>query len=165
MTEHNLARLYQASCRDDAAALDAVTPAELVDLAEGRLAGPRRAAVVEAIAASPSLAQAWRLARASRAAALELSQGIADARRATARPLHARPALRRLALAATVSAVAVGSVFMARQLGPEAGVPGLVEEDAIATAGFDGRGDDDRIFSSRSGMEPDRIFGQSFNNS
>ena len=55
-TETTLESLYRNACRDDARLLAQVDATDLVELAQGRLAGERRQRVVEALAASPSLA-------------------------------------------------------------------------------------------------------------
>lgn len=184
-TETPLAKLYRDACRDDARLLADVDVADLIDLAQGRLAGERRARLVGAMASSPALADAYRLAKAggewSQALAGDLSRetgGIATVRR---QPLfargHSRPAARRypLALAAAVGAMAVGAVFFAQRMQTQApsGVDGDFAsvaamhgdvDDTIAAGSFEGfthasPGGEDVIFTTRdAGSDSDRIF-------
>lgn len=184
MTDNTLATLYRNACAEDARLLAEVDPRDLLDLAQGRLAGERRQRLVAAIAQSPSLAAAYRLARASGEWAQSLSAELAGeaqtTRTATVHALPARPArvatLRRhpFALAAAVSAMAIGAVFVGQRLQAPvdpfadgmADVAAL-QGDSIASASFDaGRAAaDDRIFSfgtARDSGGDDGIFGQGF---
>jgi uncharacterized membrane protein YgcG len=183
MTDNTLATLYRDACAQDAQVLAEIDPRDLVDLAQGRLAGERRRQVVEAIAISPSLAAAYRLAKASGEWAQSLSSELAGEARAPAATVHALPArpvrvaaIRRhpFALAAAVSAMAIGAVFVGQRLQAPAdpfaeGMADIVrvQADSIASASFDnGRGGEDRIFSFGSSRESagghDGIFGQDF---
>lgn len=180
-----LTTLYQTACREDAQLLDGIDAAQLIDLAEGRLTGEARAQLVEAIAASPSLAAAYRMARASgdwsRRVAAELAGETAidgNVRALPLRPAVAAPRRQRWALAAAVSAMAIGAVFVSQQIrAPSADVAAddvifaaIIDQahaDGIMVTSFDAsrmdRGED-RIFSSRGPGEADAIFDQSFGN-
>lgn len=189
MTDTTLAELYRQACADDPGALDAVTADELIALAHGRLAGARRQAVIDAIARSPELAAAWRIARDSgpwaAAVAADLSQGRNDdlaGRRQHALPA-ARPARRarvrgaRWAMAAAVSGLAVAAAFLAQpwQAPDGQGVGGVAQHDAgtaaadaILSTSFD-RGhraaDPDVIFNARlPSVHEDGIFDGGFGN-
>lgn len=170
-TEATLAQLHRNACRDDAHLLAQVDAGDLVDLAQGRLAGERRQQVIEAIAASPSLAAAYRMAKASAAWSQDVAAELKD-RTGADRSIRAlptrrtRPAARRFAMAAAVSAMAVGAVFVGGRLES----PGTMEAgftdvptsgahgDAILAASFGQQGDADTIFSARSAADSDRIF-------
>lgn len=99
---------------------------DVVRLARGEHLGARHDAALEALAASPAARDAFRLARAIEADALELARGIATARggnvTALARPVS-RPPLR-WAVAAAVGFVAVGAALFGWQgTTPEATAP------------------------------------------
>ncbi len=179
MTEIKLAALYRDACTADRQLLADVDVAELIDLAHGRLAGARRAQLVDAIAASPSLAQAYRLAKASgdwsTLVAADLARGAGRGANVHAMPVrHSRPAVavrrHRFAVAAAVSAMAVGAVFVSQRLespthadtGYAMDVGSVAGSDAIALMSFDapsGRtGNPDVIFTSRTHVDSDRIF-------
>lgn len=170
-TDTTLESLYWNACRDDARLLAQVDATDLVELAQGRLAGERRQRVVEAIAASPSLAAAYRMAKAggewAQGVSAELKAGSVAPSVVRALPLRRNaPAARRFAMAAAVSAMAIGAVFVGSRMES----PGVVDsdfaamsgqrvhEDAILAASFGPRDDADVIFSSRSDAESDRIF-------
>jgi hypothetical protein len=171
-TEATIATLYRQACADDAALLAGIDARDLVDMAQGRLAGERRSRLVDAIAASPSLAAAWRMARAggdwSQALAADMASA-ADGRRAGAVSpprRHAAPA-RRLpfALAAAVSAMAMGAVLVNQGLRERASDTDELTaqvltggSDDILAASFGRNGDQDTIFSSSSHDSDDRIF-------
>ncbi len=177
-----LTHLYQAACHEDARLLEGVDADRLIDLAEGRLAGPERERLVEAIAASPALAAAYRVARASgdwsRGVAAELAgERVDNIRTLTPRTATAAPRRQRWALAAAVSAMAIGAVFVSQQMrapavdtGDDVIFAAIIEKaagDGIMVTSFDaGRaaGDDDRIFTTRAPGESDAIFDQSFGN-
>lgn len=177
MSDTKLSHLYRGACVQDAWLLADVDPRDLLDLAQGRLAGERRQRLVAAIAESPSLAAAYRMARASG----EWAQAVAADLAGQCRPAGAVPVLPRraarvaafrrpLALAATVAAMAVGAVFVTQNLrAPESRIDAMVDlggvkEDSIASASFDS-GEGDHIFSfgttSRQ-AHGDGIFGQGF---
>ncbi len=179
MTDNTLASLYRAACVQDAQLLHGVDPRDLLDLAQGRLAGEKRQQLVAAIAESPSLAAAYRVAKASGDWAQTLSADLAGECRKPAAVVRSQPArvvaLRRhpFAMAAAVSAMAIGAVFVGQRL--QAPVDPFAEnlariadpgEDSIAVASFDGgRSGEDRIFSfgtSREAGGRDGIFGQDF---
>lgn len=181
MTDNALANLYRNACADDAALLADIDPRDLVDLAQGRLAGAQRQRVVAAIAQSPSLAAAYRLARASadwaQALAADMAGETAPAGNVRALPMRTAKvtSIRRhpFALAAAVSAMAIGAVFVGQRLqapvDPFAdGMADIaaLQGDSIAAASFDnGRYGEDRIFSfgtSRDAGGEDGIFGQGF---
>lgn len=172
-TEATIATLYRQACADDAAVLAGIDARDLVDLAQGRLAGERRRQLVEAIAASPRLAAAWRLARAggdwSQALAADMATAANGGRSAAAPAPIRRPAAARrrfpFAVAAAVSAMAVGAVLVnqglrertAAQGGLTAQYDAAGSDDILATS-FGRNGDQDTIFSARSGETDDRIF-------
>lgn len=185
MTDNTLATLYRNACADDARLLADVDPRDLLDLAQGRLAGERRQRLVAAIAQSPSLAAAYRLAKASgdwsQSLSAELAGDVLTTRTATVHALPVRPArvtaIRRhpFALAAAVSAMAIGAVFVGQRLQAPVDpfAEGMVDAstlqgDSIASVSFDaGRSAavDDRIFSFGSARDSggdDGIFGQGF---
>lgn len=180
MTDLKLAAIYRDACVEDRQRLADVDVSELIDLANGRLAGERRALLVDAIAASPSLAQAYRMAKASgdwsRLVAADLAREAVPAPSVRASPLRqARPAIaarrHRFAMAAAVSAMAVGAVFVSQRL--ESPTPSFdqvhaIEASALGTAdaimltSFDAPrgngGHADVIFTARSVGDSDRIF-------
>jgi hypothetical protein len=172
-TDNTIARLYQAACRENARLLADVDAADLIDLAEGRLVGDHRARLVDAIAASPSLAAAYRLARASRGWSQALAAEMADEAQVgsnvralparQARPAATAPHRRSFAMAAAVGAMAVGAVFVSQRLQSPAEIDaGFAEnsatEDGIMAGSFGSKSDDDVIFSVRNPAEQDRIF-------
>ena len=181
MTEATLAKLYRDACQGNDRLPADFDIADLIDLAQGRLAGERRARLVDAIAASPALASVYRLAKAggawSHALAADLAQE-ATSRGATVHRLpkrHVRPAVaaRRypLAMAAAVGAMAVGALFVAQQLQAPAedvvgddftSAPAHGTSDAIASHSFDPSGrspsNADVIFTTRDVANSDRIF-------
>ena len=169
-TDATLESLYRNACRDDARLLAQVDAIDLVELAQGRLAGERRQRVVETIAASPSLAAAYRMAKAggewAQGVSAELKAGSVAPSVVRALPLRRNaPAARRFAMAAAVSAMAIGAVFVGSRMESPAfvdsdfaGMSGQRGEDAILAASFGPRDDADVIFSSRSDAESDRIF-------
>ena len=192
MTDKTLATLYQQACADDAGLLASVDADELIGLAHGRLSGARRQAVVDAIARSPELAAAWRMARDSgdwaAAVAAELAEDCRDdlaARRrqrslsaAPARPAVARLRGSRWAMAAAVSGLAVAAAFLAQPWQvpggqDDAGLAGSGDADsytvdAILSTSFDRAsrgGDPDVIFNARlPSVHEDSIFDGSFGN-
>lgn len=177
-TEATIAKLYRDACREDGPLPADLPVADLIDLAHGRLAGERRARLVNAIASSPALASAYRLAKAggewSRALAADLARESGRSGIVRALPTRqARPALavRRhpLALAAAVGVMAIGAVFVTQQLrSPVAGVDGDFASasaygggDAIASHSFDAAGRThaaDVIFTTQDVSDNDRIF-------
>lgn len=181
MTDDAIAKLYRDACNAAGALPADVDVSDFIDLAEGRLAGERRRRLVELIACSPAAASAYRMAKAggewSRALAADLA-GTVSAPSTVVRALPARQrtyALRRhpLALAATVSAMAIGAVFVAQQLKRPTAVTeaefaaevAMPEADAILATSFDARrgANGDRIFSSNDDSAgDDSIFGEGF---
>ncbi len=171
MTDTTLAKLYRDACNADDRAFDDVDIGELIDLAEGRLAGERRFRLVAAIAQSPRLASAYRMAKAggewSRTVAADLAQqpSAPSVRRVV--PLRTSVVRRqRFALAAAVSAMAIGAVFVGQRMSApdaDAGLASAVDaavadSDAILAVSFGRNGDADVIFSARTGEDDDRIF-------
>lgn len=180
-TETTIAKLYRDACRDDARLLADVDVADLIDLAQGRLAGERRVRLVEAIASSPALANAYRLAKAGGEWSQALSADLAreSAGGATVRHLPVRqmlPAARRypFAMAAAVGVMAIGAVFVAQRMHTQA-LPGIdgdfasatatpgSTDDSIASGSFEGLArapaDADVIFTTRDvGSQNDHIF-------
>jgi hypothetical protein len=173
-TEATIATLYRQACADDAAVLAGIDARDLADLAQGRLAGERRQRLVEAIAVSPALAAAWRLARAggdwSQALAADMAAAANERRGAgSVAPARRQAVAQRrrfpFAVAAAVSAMAVGAVLVSQGLRERAGaeselaaqVPNAASDDILATS-FGRNGDHDTIFSSRSGDSQDQIF-------
>ena len=177
MTERTLSKLYQDACTADDRVFDEIDIGDLIDLAEGRLAGERRFQLVSAIAQSPRLATAYRIAKAggewSRALASDLAQEgrAAPTVAPTVVPFRrSAPRRQRLALAAAVSAMAVGAVFVGQRMqAPD--MPGAIDpvaienvvagSDSILAASFGRNGDADVIFSARSVQGEDRIFSSS----
>jgi hypothetical protein len=172
-TEATIATLYRQACADDDALLAGIDARDLADLAQGRLAGERRRQLVEAIAASPKLAAAWRMARAggdwSQALAADLAAAANGGRgAATPTPIRRQAAARRrlpFAVAAAVSALAVGAVLVNQGLREQPATQGGMTaqfdagggDDILATS-FGRNGDHDTIFSARSAETDDRIF-------
>lgn len=195
MTDTTLAELYRQACADYADYADtlaAVDVDDLIALAHGRLAGARRQLVIDAIARSPELAAAWRVARDSSDWATAVAADLAADRRdertshrlpgqPSARPSH-RPVARlrgaRWSMAAAVSGLAVAAAFLAQpwqQPGGqgEAAIAGhhgadTTQVDAILSTSFDRRhraADPDVIFSARlPSMHEDGIFDGGFGN-
>lgn len=173
-TEATIAALYRQACADDAAVLAGIDARDLVDLAQGRLAGERRRQLVAAIAVSPALAAAWRLARAggdwSQALAADMAAAVDGGRgRGSATPIRRQAAVERrrfpFAVAAAVSAMAVGAVLVNQGLRERSAAIGELTAqvqadggDDILAASFGRNGDHDTIFSSRSADSADQIF-------
>jgi hypothetical protein len=173
-TDASIATLYRQACADDAAVLAGIDARDLADLAQGRLAGERRQRLVEAIARSPALAAAWRLARAggdwSQALAADMAAAANGGRGAdAAAPVRRQAVVQRrrfpFSIAAAVSAMALGAVLVnqglreppAAEAELAAQVSGSTGDDILA-ATFGSNGDQDTIFSSRSADSRDEIF-------
>lgn len=180
MTDARLATLYRDACGDDRQLLADVDVSSLIDLANGRLTGERRSQLIEAIAASPSLAQAYRVAKASgdwsKLVAADLARESVHGSNVHALPMrYARPAVaarrHRFAMAAAVSAMAIGAVFVSQRLespthavdaGYAVEAETLKNSDSIMLTSFDApRGNGvkgDVIFTARTSVDDDRIF-------
>jgi len=179
MTDMKLAALYRDTCEADRQLLADVEISSLIDLANGRLAGERRAQLVEAIAASPSLAKAYRLAKASgewsALVSADLARGANHGSNGHPLPVRqGRPWVaarrHRFAMAAAVSAMAIGAVFVSQRLespthrvvsGYGVDTARVTGDDSIALMSFDAREghvNADVIFTSRRSLDSDRIF-------
>jgi hypothetical protein len=179
-TDLKLARLYRDACADDRQLLANIDVSDLIDLANGRLAGERRARMVDALATSPSLARAYRMAKASgdwsAMVASELAGEKATGHNVRIQPIRrARPVghmrRRRFAMAAAISAMAIGAVFVTQRLES----PSIQADNTYAStsdaaggndsimltsfdASRDGNVNADIIFTSRMPADNDRIF-------
>jgi hypothetical protein len=179
-TDLKLARLYRDACADDRQLLANINVSDLIDLANGRLAGERRARMVDALATSPSLVRAYRMAKASGDWSAMVAGELAgekttghNVRIQPVRHAHSMAHMRRhrFAMAAAVSAMAIGAVFVTQRLES----PSIQAEDAYASASDAAGGNDsimltsfdalrdgnvnaDVIFTARTPADTDRIF-------